>query len=354
MPSLKKVIQTASRGADLYFVFRFLRLLTAKYTATNAYKLGIIDKKGKPLKKSSDLTTSEEKSSYTMLHRLTWKIRGLIEKIPLIGKSILLNYAAALFLLKEQKDPRIWTDEGYMKRKLMEFIETDWEANAQLLKEEVDNMEKKSFQFLRETAVETEASTYRDRTREDEKKKKRHFAFGGKKKEKHGEPGYRTGEEVEVDEVESKYEADIAAYKKKGGKVKKLKPDKPFKSKFSKGYKAKKLPRQAEEVEMDEASKLPPHLAKFFDKDGNLKKDAAARVAKGREKINWIDLTPKGYGRNEEVETTRMSMEAPFVLDKEEVEEARSKEDERELAKAMAAFKKKGGKIKKISPDKAF
>ena len=173
MPSLKKVIQTASRGADLYFVFRFLRLLTAKYTATKAYKLGIIDKKGKPLKKSSDLTTSEEKSSYTMLHRLTWKIRGLIEKIPLIGKSILLNYAAALFLLKEQKDPRIWTDEGYMKRKLMEFIETDWETDAQLLKEEVDNMEKKSFQFLRETAVETEASTYRDRTREDEKMKKK-------------------------------------------------------------------------------------------------------------------------------------------------------------------------------------
>ena len=172
MPSLKKVIQTASRGADLSFVFRFLRLLTAKYTATNAYKLGIIDKKGKPLKKSSDLTTSEEKSSYTMLHRLTWKIRGLIEKIPLIGKSILLNYAAALFLLKEQKDPRIWTDEGYMKRKLMEFIETDWEANAQLLKEEVDNMEKKSFQFLRETAVETEASTYRDRMKDEKKKKK--------------------------------------------------------------------------------------------------------------------------------------------------------------------------------------
>ena len=58
-----------------------------------------------------------------------------------------------------------------------------------------------------------------------------------------------------------------------------------------------------EEVEVDEAkSKLPPHLAKFFDKDGNLKKDAAARVAKGREKINWIDVTPKGYGPKEEVE----------------------------------------------------
>ena len=40
-----------------------------------------------------------------------------------------------------------------------------------------------------------------------------------------------------------------------------------------------------EEVEIDEAkSKLPPHLAKFFDKDGNLKKDAAARVAKVEKK----------------------------------------------------------------------
>ena len=207
MPSLKKVIQTASRGADLYFVFRFLRLLTAKWTSTNAYKLGIIDKKGNALKKSSDLTTTEEKASYTMLHRLTWKIRKLIEKVPLLGKSILLNYAAALFLLKEQKDPRIWTDEGYMKRKLMEFIETDWETDAQLLKEEVDNMEKKSFQFLREATVETEASTFRDRRREDENEKKRKKSGGGitpmsQKKKRWGSGGYGKGtEEVEVDEA---------------------------------------------------------------------------------------------------------------------------------------------------------
>ena len=95
-----------------------------------------------------------------------------------------------------------------------------------------------------------EASTYRDKARDDEKKKKRHFAFGGKKdKTRHGAGGYGKG---------------------------------------------------SEEVGVDEAkSKLPPHLAKVFDKDGNLKKDAAARVAKGREKINWIDVTPKGYGPKE-------------------------------------------------------
>ena len=71
-----------------------------------------------------------------------------MEKIP-GGRFV--NYAAALFLLKEQKDARIWTDDGYMKSKLMEFLDTDWEANAKLLKEEVDNMDKKSFKsFLSE------------------------------------------------------------------------------------------------------------------------------------------------------------------------------------------------------------
>ena len=138
MPSLNTVIKQASRGADLYFVFRFLRLLTMKYEKTDAYKYGIIDKKGKPLRKSSELESVDEKAAYTMLHRLVFKVRRLIEKVPIVGKSILLNYAAALFLLKEQNDTRIWTDERYMGRKLMEFLENgDWEKEAELLREEL-------------------------------------------------------------------------------------------------------------------------------------------------------------------------------------------------------------------------
>ena len=138
MPSLNTVIKQASRGADLYFVFRFLRLLTMKYEKTDAFKYGIIDKKGNPLKRSSDLESVDEKAAYTMLHRLVFKVRRLIEKVPVLGKSILLNYAAALFLLKEQNDTRIWTDENYMTRRLMEFLENeDWEESAELLKEEL-------------------------------------------------------------------------------------------------------------------------------------------------------------------------------------------------------------------------
>ena len=138
MPSLNTVIKQASRGADLYFVFRFLRLLTMDYKKTDAYKYKIIDAKGKPLRKSSELETTDEKASYTMLHRMVFKIRRLIEKVPIVGKSILLNYAAALFLLKEQNNPRVWTDENYATRKLNEFLENeDWVESAKILREEV-------------------------------------------------------------------------------------------------------------------------------------------------------------------------------------------------------------------------
>ena len=146
--SLSSIIGQASRGADLYFVFRFLRLLTMDYKKTDAYKFKIIDSKGNALRKSADLESTKEKAAYTMLHRMVFKIRRLMEKIP-GGRFV--NYAAALFLLKEQKDVRIWTDDIYMKTKLLEFLETDWEADAKFLKEEVDNMDKKTFKtFLTE------------------------------------------------------------------------------------------------------------------------------------------------------------------------------------------------------------
>ena len=52
--------------------------------------------------------------------------------------------------------------------------------------------------------------------------------------------------------------------------------------------------------------KLPPHLAKFFDKKGNPNPEAAKRMADGQKKravaAKVKDVTPKGYGPSEEVE----------------------------------------------------
>jgi len=54
--------------------------------------------------------------------------------------------------------------------------------------------------------------------------------------------------------------------------------------------------------------KLPPHLAKFFDKDGNLTRAAAERLAKGKVKFNIKDVTPKGYGPSEDIQEAKKVM----------------------------------------------
>lgn len=87
-----------SRAGDLVYTLRFLRLLTTKFEDTTAFKLGLIDKDGKKLKRAE---TTEEKSAYNTFHRLVFNLKKLLAKVP-GGSSKLASYAAALFLIKEK------------------------------------------------------------------------------------------------------------------------------------------------------------------------------------------------------------------------------------------------------------
>ena len=89
-----------SRAVDLFVTYRFLKLLVTPWNKQEAFKLGIIDKNGKALKKAKDLGKEEERASFTLLHRLVFNCKRIMSKIPFI-RSQLGTYAAALFLLKE-------------------------------------------------------------------------------------------------------------------------------------------------------------------------------------------------------------------------------------------------------------
>ena len=91
----------ASPAIDAFITFRFLKLLVTPFNKTEAYRLGIIDERGKVLRKYKSLERMEERQAYTILHRLVFNVKKLIEKVP-GGKSRLASYAAALFLIKEQ------------------------------------------------------------------------------------------------------------------------------------------------------------------------------------------------------------------------------------------------------------
>ena len=70
-----------TRAADTVYTFRFLKLLVTAWEDTPAFELGIIDKDGQPIKKVRDLT-STERDVYTMFHRLVYKIKRLMNKVP--------------------------------------------------------------------------------------------------------------------------------------------------------------------------------------------------------------------------------------------------------------------------------
>lgn len=89
----------ASRAGDLYYTFRFIKMLTTPFEDTDAFKLGLIDAKGKRIK-SEKIVDAEQKSAFTTFHRLVFNIKKLMAKIP-FGSSKLASYAAALFLVKE-------------------------------------------------------------------------------------------------------------------------------------------------------------------------------------------------------------------------------------------------------------
>lgn len=94
------------RFVDSVIAYRILKMLTTPFEDTDAFRLGIIDAKGKELKKMAQLNTVEERDAYSILHRMIFRIKRIIEKVPVENKK-LVSFAAALSLIKEHADAKI-------------------------------------------------------------------------------------------------------------------------------------------------------------------------------------------------------------------------------------------------------
>ena len=95
-----------SRFVDSLITYRILKTLVTPFQETDAFRLGIIDDKGRELKKMSQFNTVAERDAYTILDRLVFRLKKIIEKVPLENKR-LVSFAAALSLVKENIDLNI-------------------------------------------------------------------------------------------------------------------------------------------------------------------------------------------------------------------------------------------------------
>ena len=107
---------------NIYFVYQFLKKLVTPFEKTKAFEMGIIDKDGKILKRRRDLETKDEKAAYTLSDTLIWNLKKILGKIPL-GKSKLASYAAALWLIKEQGNGKIFVNEKELEKQFFDYFE---------------------------------------------------------------------------------------------------------------------------------------------------------------------------------------------------------------------------------------
>lgn len=95
----------AGKFIDIFLIYQFIRRLVTPFEKWDAYKLGIIDKDGKVLRRRDQLKTVEEKDAFRFFDILVLNLKKLLAKIP-GGSSAIATYAAALLLLKEYTEPR--------------------------------------------------------------------------------------------------------------------------------------------------------------------------------------------------------------------------------------------------------
>ncbi len=106
-----------SRVVDLFLVYQFIKRLSTPFEETKAYDLGLIDEKGKRLKKA---VSREERDAMTYYDRLIFNLKRLIAKAGIQSKFV--TFAAALFLLKEEQSTTK-REEEITERELMLFKE---------------------------------------------------------------------------------------------------------------------------------------------------------------------------------------------------------------------------------------
>ena len=109
----------ASRGIDFLITYRVTKLLVTPFEKQEAYKFGIIDDKGKVLKKYKTLKTEKERKAYTLLHRFVFNLKRILQRVCLGSK--LGSFAVALALLIKE-DKRYTQHQSLIEQTVIKYL----------------------------------------------------------------------------------------------------------------------------------------------------------------------------------------------------------------------------------------
>ena len=103
------------RVIDALIAYRVLKLLVTPFNRSKAFKLGIIDDKGKVLIKSKDLPNSgPQREAYTLLIRFVFNLKRILGKVGIRG-PLTTSAAAALAFFKEENGQNLEVEKTVYK-----------------------------------------------------------------------------------------------------------------------------------------------------------------------------------------------------------------------------------------------
>ena len=120
---------------DSLITFRILNMLVTPFENTEAFRLGIVDAKGKEIKPMRDLNTVEERDAYTLLHRLVFRLKRIINKVPIENKK-LVSLAAAYSLVREELNNG--KESMNLEEKFLKRLDEDLTKELQEINEAMD------------------------------------------------------------------------------------------------------------------------------------------------------------------------------------------------------------------------
>ena len=117
------------RVIDALIAYRVLKLLVTPFNRTKAFKLGIIDDKGKVLIKSKDLPNwGPKREAYTLLIRFVFNLKRLLSKVGIRG-PLGTSAAAALAFFKEENGSNLEIEKTVYKHLVENGFEFDVNEN---------------------------------------------------------------------------------------------------------------------------------------------------------------------------------------------------------------------------------
>lgn len=142
---------SGSKLIDIYVLYRIIKDLATPFEQTDAFRLGLIDKKGNKLRDEKGVKlkakTKKEKAADSYYQRFIRNLKRLMTKVGLGSK--IATFAAALFLLKEHNkgkfsfDDETFADEDAVLKEInenMDFLKKNSQKNFQSLQEEIANV----------------------------------------------------------------------------------------------------------------------------------------------------------------------------------------------------------------------